>query len=135
MGTLLVNGILSTVNLLYSAEEMKYQFELTASKVIVTHIMALERVIQATSSDTKIIVFDEGLPSNMILTGRSKGVMITHHNLIANILQTVAYEGFHLFEKNATLLIPLSFFHIFGFTAGMMMAAYAGTKHIFFTTI
>jgi acyl-CoA synthetase (AMP-forming)/AMP-acid ligase II len=176
MGTLLSGGILSTVNPLYSAEEMSYQFQLTESKIIITHPMGLERVLQIAPKQSQVIVLDDGMKPDVQLpshvqrfsslfsttpqsskydytwststfdphqiavipfssgtTGRSKGVMITHKNLVCNILQTIAYEGYNLLQdiNQATLLIPLPFFHIFGFTAGMMVVAHVGARNVF----
>lgn len=62
------------------------------------------------------------IPFSSGTTGKSKGVMLTHRNIAANILQFSAIEGMHLAEtahqSRATILSPLPFFHIFGLTAG-----------------
>ena len=62
------------------------------------------------------------IPFSSGTTGKSKGVMLTHRNIAANILQFSAIEGLHLVEtahqSRATILSPLPFFHIFGLTAG-----------------
>ena len=62
------------------------------------------------------------IPFSSGTTGKSKGVMLTHRNIAANILQFSAIEGMHLIEtanqSRATILSPLPFFHIFGLTAG-----------------
>jgi acyl-CoA synthetase (AMP-forming)/AMP-acid ligase II len=186
MGTMLAGGVSSTVNPLYSAEEMQHQFGLTESRFYVTHALCLERVLHSTSNDKVVILMDEDMaageadkliskyPSRKILrlnsllskdskrtikhnydwknsnfdpqsiavipfssgtTGRSKGVMISHKNLVCNVLQTLASEGEHLCDNKQghqrSLLIPLPFFHIFGLTAGLLVAAHAGSRHIF----
>ncbi|MDM5199208.1 long-chain fatty acid--CoA ligase [Fictibacillus enclensis] len=63
-------------------------------------------------------------------TGRSKGAMLTHRNLVANVLQS--YEFFKLTleigkEKYLTV-IPL--FHVFGMTSCMNMAVYTASESI-----
>ncbi|KAI9248196.1 hypothetical protein BY458DRAFT_526649 [Sporodiniella umbellata] len=47
-------------------------------------------------------------------TGKSKGVMSTHSNIIANILQYTAFEGHHLETKRDKLIGAVPFFHIMG---------------------
>jgi len=75
------------------------------------------------------------LPFSSGTTGRSKGVMLTHKNIIINILQIIEMEGKHLqatsSNKQGRLLIPLPFFHIYGLTAGMLMPIYIGAQLIF----
>lgn len=187
MGTMLADGVASTVNPLYSVEELDHQFSLTESTVVVSHPMCLDRVIESCAGKQRqIVIIDRGIPDATIeqllskhaahkvirlsallstdekrpikhdyswskatfdphkvavipfssgTTGRSKGVMISHKNLISNILQTMAFEGDALVappgSRQRSLLIPLPFFHIFGFTAGMLLAAHAGCRHIF----
>lgn len=63
-------------------------------------------------------------------TGRSKGAMLTHRNLLANVLQS------HEFFKNdikpgverSLTVIPL--FHVFGMTACMNLSIYTGAEII-----
>jgi acyl-CoA synthetase (AMP-forming)/AMP-acid ligase II len=186
MGTMLAGGVSSTVNPLYSVDEMQHQFRQTESRFYVTHSLCLERVLHSTSNDKVVILMDEDMaageadkliskfPSRKILrlnallskdsnrvikynydwksnnfdpnsiavipfssgtTGRSKGVMISHKNLVCNVLQTMSCEGEDLVDnkqgQQRSLLIPLPFYHIFGLTAGLLVAAHAGCRHIF----
>lgn len=67
-------------------------------------------------------------------TGRSKGAMLTHGNIIANALQSEAWN------RPAVMTIPegqqcvsvcaLPLYHIFAFTVGMMMSMRNGGKAI-----
>ena len=63
-------------------------------------------------------------------TGRSKGAMLTHRNILANVLQ--CYEFFkHEFEigKDKCLtVIPL--FHVFGMSSCMNLSIYTGAESI-----
>lgn len=72
------------------------------------------------------------LPFSSGTTGRSKGVMLTHRNLVANVLQTYPYEGRFLINpkhaERGSLLCPLPLFHIYGLTAGMLVSTYLGAK-------
>ncbi len=63
-------------------------------------------------------------------TGRSKGAMLTHRNIVANTLQ--AYEFFsdeiEFGQEKYLTVIPL--FHVFGMTAGMNLSIYTGSMNI-----
>jgi long-chain acyl-CoA synthetase len=63
-------------------------------------------------------------------TGRSKGAMLTHKNIVANVLQS--YEFFiHEFEfgkERCLTVIPL--FHVFGMTACMNLSIFTGAESI-----
>ncbi len=76
------------------------------------------------SEETATIPFSSGT------TGKSKGVMLTHKNIIANILQMVPYEGRHLLptatKPRGVTLVPLPFFHIYGMVVGLMIPLKAG---------
>lgn len=63
-------------------------------------------------------------------TGRSKGAMLTHRNLLANVIQS--YEFFkHEFEigkEKVLTVIPL--FHVFGMTSCMNLSIYTAAESI-----
>lgn len=63
-------------------------------------------------------------------TGRSKGAMLTHQNLVANIAQCVEFfkDDFTYGEERFLTIIPL--FHVFGMTACMNFAVYSGSTSI-----
>jgi acyl-CoA synthetase (AMP-forming)/AMP-acid ligase II len=72
------------------------------------------------------------LPFSSGTTGKSKGVMLTHKNLVSNVLQVYPLEGKFLANpkkaERGSLLCPLPLFHIYGLTAGMLVSTYLGTK-------
>jgi acyl-CoA synthetase (AMP-forming)/AMP-acid ligase II len=63
------------------------------------------------------------LPYSSGTTGLPKGVMLTHYNLVANILQ--ARSVLSLDERD-TMLGVLPFFHIYGMTVIMNLALHVG---------
>jgi len=63
------------------------------------------------------------LPYSSGTTGLAKGVMLTHHNLVANIRQM---EGLNFIFENDTLICVLPLFHIYGLGVVLNMGLYAG---------
>jgi long-chain acyl-CoA synthetase len=63
-------------------------------------------------------------------TGRSKGAMLTHRNILANVMQCAEFfKGTYEVGKERYLtVIPL--FHVFAMTSGMNMAIYVGANNI-----
>lgn len=104
------------------------------------HVLEMKNFIQEslTSFDTKSFAlpanFDSNdtytIPFSSGTTGKSKGVMLTHRNLISNVLQMVPIEGRELALTAAgtrgVALNPLPYFHIYGLVVGMMIPAHAG---------
>jgi acyl-CoA synthetase (AMP-forming)/AMP-acid ligase II len=64
------------------------------------------------------------LPYSSGTTGLPKGVMLSHRNLIANILQTDAAG--HLRDGDDTLVCFLPFFHIYGLVVIMLQGLWRG---------
>jgi acyl-[acyl-carrier-protein]-phospholipid O-acyltransferase / long-chain-fatty-acid--[acyl-carrier-protein] ligase len=75
-----------------------------------------------TTDDLATVIFSSGS------TGDPKGVMLTHHNIAANIHQVT--QVFMLGGEDRLLGI-LPFFHSFGFTIGLWMPAAQGIGVIF----
>lgn len=63
-------------------------------------------------------------------TGISKGVMLTHRNLLANIEQCLAWIGGNLIPGYETSLTALPLFHIFSLTVCSLVFTYLGALQV-----
>lgn len=63
-------------------------------------------------------------------TGISKGAILSHHNLVCNILQVQNWVGPYLIPGNETVLVALPTFHIFGLTVNFLTFLYSGDKMV-----
>ncbi len=61
-------------------------------------------------------------------TGNPKGVMLSHHNIISNMVYTG--QGLHLTEKDR-LCIPVPLYHCFGCCAGSLLCSINGATMVF----
>ena len=66
-------------------------------------------------------------------TGVSKGAMLTHRNIIANVLQAQAWIGPTFPKSASTLISPLPLYHIFGLTANCLLFMLLGWKNVLIT--
>lgn len=153
-GVAMAGGLTTTVNPLYTVEELTHQLKDAGARFLVTFPLLLEQAQAAAerAGIEKVIVIGEAegaiplaawlqhgaeppavainpredlvvLPYSSGTTGRPKGVMLTHYNLVANIAQTMAVEQF---ESDEVLIGILPFYHIYGLTVVLNMALYAG---------
>src|SRR4051812_4700058 len=63
-------------------------------------------------------------------TGAPKGAMLTHANIFANVVQTEAFMYRTKTRGDARYLLVIPYFHIYAFTAGMMMGVWNGALQI-----
>jgi acyl-CoA synthetase (AMP-forming)/AMP-acid ligase II len=153
LGVAAVGGINTTLNPLYTAEEIAFQLHDSRAKCLLTVPPLMEKAKEAAarSGVKEIIVFGEAegaipfaslllggeapethidpeedlvaLPYSSGTTGFSKGVMLTHRNLVANLVQagTVIQIG-----EDEKIIAVLPFFHIYGMTVIMNGSLYNG---------
>lgn len=150
----MLGGVVTTVNPLYTPEELAFQLRDTEARYVLTvppflgavtaaarmarveEIFVLGEAEGATSFATllqgdglvpevSIDVHEDlvVLPYSSGTSGRPKGVMLTHANMVAVLCQASA--GIALAPGDSTLGI-LPFFHIFGLNVLMNMIVYKG---------
>ncbi|MBU3057040.1 long-chain-fatty-acid--CoA ligase FadD1 [Pseudomonas indica] len=66
-------------------------------------------------------------------TGVAKGAMLTHRNLIANMLQCKELMGANLDEGRETVVAPLPLYHIYAFTFHCMAMMLNGCHNVLIT--
>ena len=153
----LAGGIVTTINPLYTADELAHQLNDAKAKFLVTISLFLENAQEAAAKSNiqEIFTFDpvEGVTPFMALTqndeamtpvaidpredlvvlpyssgttGLPKGVMLTHHNIVSNMVQCEGITGFNLVGPDDVLLGLLPFFHIYGMVVIMNMSLAMG---------
>lgn len=78
----------------------------------------VERIVLNPREDVAVIQFTGGT------TGVSKGVMLTHYNIFANVEQTHRFLGVYAKRNKETLLNVLPLFHVYGMTVSMNYMMY-----------
>ncbi len=63
-------------------------------------------------------------------TGVPKGAMLTHYNIFANVLQVCLWSNHESRAGTDTFLLVIPFFHIYGFTVGMMAGTWIGVQQV-----
>lgn len=63
-------------------------------------------------------------------TGKPKGAMLSHSNLIANVRQCLAMYGSELKMGQETILTPLPLYHVFSMTVNLMLQVTIGANSI-----
>ncbi len=153
----LIGGINTTVNPLYTADELAHQLNDAGAKYLLTIPLFLEnaQAAAAKSNIEEIFVFGEAegatpfasllqsdgqlpevsidpmedlvvLPYSSGTTGLPKGVMLTHHNLVSNVVQAEGITNFELVTDKDTIIGILPFFHIYGMVVILSMSLVRG---------
>ncbi len=66
-------------------------------------------------------------------TGVSKGAMLTHRNILANMMQAKAQFGDSMKEGQELMICPLPLYHIFAFTFHCMVGMISGQHNVLIT--
>jgi acyl-CoA synthetase (AMP-forming)/AMP-acid ligase II len=152
-GVASVGGVNTTLNPTYTADEIAFQLNDSRARLLLTVPSLVGKAQEAASKSKvdEIIVFGEAegampfssllvdapapkvhidpaedlvaLPYSSGTTGFSKGVMLTHRNLVANLVQSGACIEITEDEK---IMAFLPFFHIYGMTVIMNASLYHG---------
>lgn len=146
-------GVNTTINPTYTAKELRHQLLDSGATYLVTIPQLLEAAREAIADTgvKEIFVFGEAegatpfaelmiageppqieidpkedlvaLPYSSGTTGLSKGVMLTHYNMVANLSQILGMEAT---AETEVLMGILPFYHIYGMTAIMCNTLRAG---------
>jgi 4-coumarate--CoA ligase len=151
-GVAMAGGIVTTINPTYTAEEVHKQLVDSGATILVTIGMFLPVATAAAEGtsvrDIYVLGEAEGaqpitalmgaplaqsvpvapgdlvaLPYSSGTTGVSKGVMLTHHNLVANVAQVLSAADV---REDETFIAVLPFFHIYGMQVLMNTGLRAG---------
>jgi len=129
-------GTITTVNPTYGAEEVRFQLNDAGATLVITVPMFAETAREAMAgspADELVVIGEESfdalfgepgtqvpidvhesvvvLPYSSGTTGLPKGVMLTHHNLVANLAQS---DSILTYGDGEVALAVLPFFHIYG---------------------
>jgi acyl-CoA synthetase (AMP-forming)/AMP-acid ligase II len=146
-GVSLAGATNTTANALYTPEELRFQLVDSGARLLLTIPPFLDRAREAARGTEveAVLLLDEllgndgaytpvaidpardlvTLPYSSGTTGFPKGVMLTHRNLIANIVQFAAYVPT---SPDDCVPAVLPFFHIYGQTVILNMALRYGAR-------
>jgi acyl-CoA synthetase (AMP-forming)/AMP-acid ligase II len=77
------------------------------------------------SDHTLVIPFSSGT------TGKSKGVVLSHRNILSNILQCQVLEEYSVDSPHPVALVPLPFYHIYGLFVAIFAPLYQHHTTVF----
>jgi acyl-[acyl-carrier-protein]-phospholipid O-acyltransferase/long-chain-fatty-acid--[acyl-carrier-protein] ligase len=102
-------------------EDLRSRFGWRDKLWLVAFAMRLPRLVRLRQStlDPAVVLFTSGTEA------RPKGVVLSHHAIIANVAQIRAVFDFSADDK---ILNPLPLYHAYSFTAGVMLPLMTGVK-------
>ncbi|MBX0357620.1 long-chain fatty acid--CoA ligase [Halobacillus sp. Nhm2S1] len=63
-------------------------------------------------------------------TGKMKGAMLTHHNLVANVVQSYAMYGEKMVKGEEMVLTATPLYHVYAMTSAMNLGIYIGATNL-----
>jgi 4-coumarate--CoA ligase len=164
---------LTTINPLYTRQELSTVLQRSRSSVLIVHHSCLSVALQSASECPKlqhiIVITDDNhydipqgteslenmkanhasggvmqtihtihpktkthpflLPYSSGTTGLPKGVSLSHHNIVSNLLQVGIVEDLG-FPQSHKLISPLPMFHIYAFSVAVLYCAWKGQELI-----
>jgi len=111
----------------YFMEDLKTLLTLRDKVWLLSYAMKRPRATAhpAKTTDPAVILFTSGSE------GKPKGVVHTHHSLLANVAQVNAVADFNPADK---FMVCLPLFHSFGLTAGTLLPLVSGIPVFFYPT-
>ncbi|KAL4889654.1 putative phenylacetyl-CoA ligase [Aspergillus ambiguus] len=79
-------------------------------------------------ADTAFLVYSSGT------TGRPKGVMVSHRNVVAGVVLQSLVDGAHVHFARDRVLASLPIYHIYGLVCLVHLPVYLGTTTVFMST-
>lgn len=84
----------------------------------------VETALLSAKTDVAVIQYTGGT------TGKKKGAMLTHYNLVANVLQSKALYGEKMLFGKEIILTATPLYHVYGMTVGMNLGIYLGAANL-----
>lgn len=120
----LVNAVVRHVRKMVPAYHLPQAIDLPTALARGRSRVQTLREHRAASSDVAILQYTGGT------TGVAKGAMLTHRNLIANMLQCQALMAHNLEEGAETIIAPLPLYHIYAFTFHCLAMMLTGNHNV-----
>ncbi|HTN31944.1 MAG TPA: AMP-binding protein, partial [Pseudomonas sp.] len=122
---LIVNAVVKHVKKMVPAYRLPQAIKLTDALAKGKGVPVREA--NPANSDVAVLQYTGGT------TGVAKGAMLTHRNLVANMLQCKALMGASLGEGTEVVIAPLPLYHIYAFTVHCMMLMLTGNHNVLIT--
>jgi acyl-CoA synthetase (AMP-forming)/AMP-acid ligase II len=133
-----LGAIVTTINTLATPEDLDRQLRDSGATILIvspkglthsvsTRVISFDDLAKGTDTPPAVAIDPEdliALPYSSGTTGLPKGVMLTHRNLVANLLQVDSSS--HLRDGEDTLIAFLPFFHIYGLEVIMLLGLWSG---------
>ena len=122
---LLVNGVVKYVKKMVPAYKLPHAVKLTRALAKGRGLPVKEA--KPDSGEIAVLQYTGGT------TGVAKGAMLTHRNLVANMLQARAMMASNMDEGCEVIIAPLPLYHIYAFTFHCMAMMLLGSHNVLIT--